>query len=106
MRTPACPQTTGLPPDGQGYYTAHTRERPCIILSYHQIYGETRCKLKVGTWKWLLMESSCQGFLPRLMEQDTEDEEDGFPRHMERRMQRKPWCGYLGIQLVPRQGVA
>ena len=26
MRTPACPQTTGLPPDGQGYCTAHTRK--------------------------------------------------------------------------------
>ena len=49
MRTPACPQTTGLPPDGQGYYTAHTREGPCIRLSYHQIYGGTRCKLKGGT---------------------------------------------------------
>ena len=49
MRTPACPQTTGLPPDGQGYYTAHTRKGPCIRLSYHQIYGGTRCKLKGGT---------------------------------------------------------
>ena len=96
MRTPACPQTTGLPPDGQGYYTAHTRKGPCIRLSYHQIYGETRCKLKVGIREWLLMESSCQGFLPRLMEQGTEDEEDdaralpratheNFPGHMANR---------------------
>ena len=99
MRTPACPQTTGLPPDGQGYYTAHTRKGPCIRLSYHQIYGETRCKLKVGIREWLLMESNCQVFLPRLMEQGTEYREDDtrtFPLAMHAIIARAPPRARLG----------
>ena len=74
-----------LPPDDRAaprrpglLHCAHTKG-PCIRLSYHQIYGETRCKLKVGIREWLLMEFSCQGFLPRVTEQGTEDREDDAP---------------------------